>query len=477
MKSNKLVENIKDVILNAVKKLHIVNILNWEILHFAQTCLTAVRYDKNNKVGFFSKSITIMLFLFAVSLNAQQKITLEQSIEIALKENLNIKIAENSNESTNNNIHIGNANFLPQLNLSASTTYNDDEINSSGEKTNQSYTSNYVGVNATYTLFDGFNNIAAYDQLKTLGKISDYQTQYTIEQNILQVTNAYYLVASLTDQLNIKKESLIISKERLERTSNKKDYGQAKSIDYLSAVVDFNQDSVSYISSRTLLLQAKQNFNKLLNKDIDYNFEVNLDVFYEILQGRNELINTATENNALYKASEKNIDIAELNIKSANSNFYPQLSVDANYSLYNTQNEWNANLNDRNRGFSAGLNLSYNLFNGFKNSIQKQNAEINFENAELEKKNELLSLIAQISNTYQQYEDSKTSLKLENNNLESAELNFSRSKELYNLGQITNTQFRESQLNLIQAKSNISSLKYSVKTYEAELKSLAGILL
>ena len=163
--------------------------------------------------------------------------------------------------------------------------------------------------------------------------------------------------------------------------------------------------------------------------------------------------------------------------RNCNPNFYPQLSVDANYSLYNTQNEWELNLNDRNRGFSAGLNLSYNIFNGFKNSIQKQNAEINFENAELEKKNELLSLITQISNTYQQYEDSKTSLKLENNNLESAELNFSRSKELYNLGQITNTQFRESQLNLIQAKSNISSLKYSVKTYEAELESLAGILL
>lgn len=424
-----------------------------------------------------NKLIVIMLFLYAVSLNAQQKITLEQSIEIALQENLEIQIVKNNNESSQNNIHIGNAGLLPQVNLIASSTYNDNEINSAGIKTNQSYTSNYVGLNATYTLFDGFYNIAAFDQLKTQGKISDYQTQYTIEQNILQVINYYYEVATLTDLLNINKESLRISKERLQRTSNKKDYGQAKSIDYLSALVDFNQDSVSYINSQTLLTQSKQNFNKLLNRDVDFEFDVDLAVLYEALPSRDELINTAKEKNALFKASEENIELAELSVTSANSNFYPQLSVEANYSLYNTQNEWDINLNDRNKGFYAGLNVSYNLFNGFQNSIQRQNAEIDYKNAELEKKNEMLSLVTEISNTYQQYENSRISLKLEKDNLESAELNFSRSKELYNLGQITNTQFRESQLNLIQAKSSISSLKYSVKIYEAELESLAGILL
>ncbi len=420
--------------------------------------------------------VTIALF-FAGTLIAQQKITLEQSINIALNENLNIKIVRNSNEASKNNVNIGNAGLLPQIGLSASTIYNDNEFNNNGIKTNQSYTSNYVGVNATYTLFDGFNNIESYAMLKTQSKISDYQTQNVIEQNILQVTSTYYYVASLTDQLDIRKESLQISKERLERTSNKREYGQAKSIDYLSALVDLNQDSVAYINSETLLKQAKQNFNNLLNRDVYLEFDVDFDVAYEIIPHRDELINIAEDKNASYKATKENIDIAASNINVASSSFYPQISIDANYSLYNTQNELFVNLNNKNRGFSTSLNLSYNLFNGFKNSIQKQNAEIYLKNAEHEKNYELLSLITEISNTYQQYANSRISLKLENNNLESAELNFNRSKELYNLGHLTNTQFRESQLNLIQAKSNISSLKYSVKNYEAELERLAGILL
>lgn len=425
----------------------------------------------------FNRIIVTIALFFAGTLIAQQKITLEQSINTALNENLNIKIVRNKNEASKNNVNVGNAGLLPQIGLSASTIYNDNELNNNGMKTNQSYTSNYVGVNATYTLFDGFNNIESYAMLKTQSKISDYQTQNVIEQNILQVTSTYYYVASLTDQLDIRKESLQISKERLERTSNKKDYGQAKSIDYLSALVDFNQDSVAYINSETQLKQAKQNFNNLLNRDVDLEFDVDLEVAYEIIPPREELINIAEDNNASYKATKENIDIAESNINVASSSFYPKLSIDANYSLYNTQNELLVNLNGRNRGFSTSLNLSYNLFNGFKNSIQKQNAEIELKNAEHEKNYELLSLITEISNTYQQYENSRVSLKLENNNLESAELNFNRSKELYNLGHLTNTQFRESQLNLIQAKSNISSLKYSIKAYESELERLAGILI
>ena len=66
---------------------------------------------------------------------------------------------------------------------------------------------------------------------------------------------------------------------------------------------------------------------------------------------------------------------------------------------------------------------------------------------------------------------------LEEKNLESAELNFKRTQELFNLGQVTTTQFREAQLNLISARNNISSAKYTAKLLEIELMRLSGQLL
>ncbi|MFH1527207.1 MAG: hypothetical protein ABIJ40_15140 [Bacteroidota bacterium] len=60
---------------------------------------------------------------------------------------------------------------------------------------------------------------------------------------------------------------------------------------------------------------------------------------------------------------------------------------------------------------------------------------------------------------------------------ETAELNFERTNELFNLGKVTLTQFREPQLNLIRSKNNITELKTAIKNLEIELLKLGGILL
>ena len=68
-------------------------------------------------------------------------------------------------------------------------------------------------------------------------------------------------------------------------------------------------------------------------------------------------------------------------------------------------------------------------------------------------------------------------LDLESSSLEAAKLNFKRTQELYHLGQVTTTQFREAQLNLIRAKSSMSWAKYEAKLNEIILMKLSGRLL
>ncbi|MFH2003844.1 MAG: TolC family protein, partial [Bacteroidota bacterium] len=82
----------------------------------------------------------------------------------------------------------------------------------------------------------------------------------------------------------------------------------------------------------------------------------------------------------------------------------------------------------------------------------------------------------EVTSSFKLYRDSRTILEMEIKNLEAAELNFQRTKELYELGKVTNTEFREAQLKLIQARNNISSSKYNAKIYETEIKKLCGTL-
>ena len=66
---------------------------------------------------------------------------------------------------------------------------------------------------------------------------------------------------------------------------------------------------------------------------------------------------------------------------------------------------------------------------------------------------------------------------LEKKYVEASELNFKRTRELYSLGQVTTTQFREAQLNLIRSRSNVATAKYEAKIKEIDLLRLTGQLI
>lgn len=80
-------------------------------------------------------------------------------------------------------------------------------------------------------------------------------------------------------------------------------------------------------------------------------------------------------------------------------------------------------------------------------------------------------------NLYQDYQTSLFLLEKETLNLETAELNFERSKELFELGQITNTQFREAQLGVSRVQQNMVRLKIQAKRAEIQLMQLSGQLI
>ena len=82
-----------------------------------------------------------------------------------------------------------------------------------------------------------------------------------------------------------------------------------------------------------------------------------------------------------------------------------------------------------------------------------------------------------IKNAYAIYKNNLFSISVEEKNLSTAKLNFDRTKELYNLGQVTTTQFREAQLNWIRAESRLITARYSAKYAEIELYRLSGQLL
>ncbi|ACF13627.1 outer membrane efflux protein [Chloroherpeton thalassium ATCC 35110] len=416
------------------------------------------------------------LIFFHSDLAAQEQLSLDNALELALEKNQSVKVARAEAEISQNNVHLGNAGLLPSLDVSTGFSYQQQRQIGNVVTSNSAMTTTSAEIEASYTIFNGLKNIYTLQKLKTAGTLGDLQARSTIEEIVVSVSEAYYDVANAHEQFLYAKESLEISNQRLARAKKQSEFGQANAVDVLSATVDLNTDSVSYLNARLNLDKAKRTLNVLLNRDAEMDFSVSSDVAFREGLKLEALKELALENSAAYLIAKKNLEQSELELKIARAAYYPELSASVGYGLTEYANGFNPTLSDPIKGVSASVSLSMNLFNGCQDAITTQNAAITINNNEQLEEKAKLELLRDLSNTLQTYQNSRNVLNFQQQNLKSAELNFTRTKELFEVGQATVTTFREAQLNLIQAKNNISAAKYDAKVYELQLMRLAGKL-
>jgi outer membrane protein TolC len=173
---------------------------------------------------------------------------------------------------------------------------------------------------------------------------------------------------------------------------------------------------------------------------------------------------------------EKDIAISNLDKKIAKSSYLPTIGLIGSYG-------WNESINDNpyafynksiSDGFSAGINMRWDIFRGGKKIIADKNAKINLENSELTKKKTVLELKKELRNAYQTHLNNLFILEVQRKNLYTNKNNFDRNIERYKIGQVSSIEFRRAQLNLLNAELSKNSSKYQAKISEAYFLKISG---
>lgn len=420
--------------------------------------------------------IIIILLCTLTRSFAQEVLSLDHAILLALKNNQSIQIAENNAEISRNNAHPGAAGLLPKLDLTSGVSYSNNDLNTGTMTMNETSTLSNAGIQLSYNLFNGFQGLFTYKKLKSNAEFGRLQARLSVENDILQVVTAYYSVARAQESFQIVQEAARISEERLLRVSKKNLYGQADKIEVLNAQVDLNADSVSFYNLALNLDEAKRNLNVLLNRDVEHKYLIDSEVAFPDSFVLERLRQTAFQRNATFLLAGNQVEQAKYDLKIARAGYLPRVDFQSSYGYNKQAKGLDFTFDDPNRTFTAGATFSFNLFNGRQNHIQRQNAQIAIENQQLQQEEGRLNLLKEVKNSYAGYQNSRYILEVQQRNFESVELNFQRTKELYELGQLTATQFREAQLNLIRAKNNITNAKFDAKSLEFQLRKLSGQL-
>ena len=426
-----------------------------------------------------------LLLLLSISVSfGQELLTKENAIGIALENNYGIKIADNNLKIAENNKGILNSGYLPTLTGNAGGTHNLDNtkaIFSNGEVTNlENANSNRfnASVSLNYILFDGFGRLYNYRQLKELYNLSELQARETIEKTILQLFTVYYNVAQLTENVGLLNKSLKISKDRLIRANYQSDYGQNTKLNVLNAEVDVNNDSIALLNTQQLLSNAKRDLYVVLGKKESSNFSVDTEVIFVITKNKQALFEQVKENNITLLQIENGLKVSDFQLKANKSGYLPTVGLTSTYGWSKNNNNSASFLQEStNRGLSTGVSLKWDLFNGGRTTTQVQNAKINYETQQFSKQQSELQITRDFNNAWEDYNTKLFILQTQEKNVETNKRNFSRTEEQFKLGQITSIEFRYSQINLLNAQSNLNQAKYDAKNAELNLLQLSGELL
>ncbi|WP_420320404.1 TolC family protein [Flagellimonas sp.] len=426
------------------------------------------------------------IFLYSLTAQAQDKLlTKEEAIAMALEYNLGIQVAKNTKKIDENNASILNSGYLPTVTANAGGSI--DKQNTEGQlasgdtrTADGAETRRYnASLNVNYILFDGLNRHYNYKSFQERSQQSELEVRQTIENTILQLFTVYYEAARLTENTKNLEEALEISKDRLKRAQYQFEYGQNTGLDVLNAEVDINTDSINLLNSRQQLRNTMRDLNLVLNQDLEEQFAADTTVNFVPGLQMEDMHNTAKSNNVRLQLAEKDLNILNYNVKAAKSVFLPTVGLTGTYG-------WNESTNNSplafliqntSTGLTGAVNLSWNIFDGGRGITGIKNVKIGYENQALLKKQIELEVERDIRNSWDSYTNALYVLEVQEKNLQTNQDNFNRTDERYKLGQVTSIEFRQAQLNLLNAELAKSQAKYSAKLAELQMLQVSGELL
>jgi outer membrane protein len=424
---------------------------------------------------------SIILFIPGI-VSAQEVLSPQDAVAIGLKNNYSINIAKNSKEIAENNASLGNAGVLPTLDATGSTSKsvsNTSQKYSNGASidVNGVDSKNYAaGINLNWTIFDGLKMFASLDQLKELKKVGESNYKLTVEQNINDILSTYYDIVRQKQVLESTQRSVAISEERLKITQSQKDVGSASKFDVLRAQVDLNGDKSSLMNQELTLQQAKTKLNQLLGRDVKTEFDVIDTIDVKTNLSYDDLFSVTMQNNNQILLARQNRNVAESQLKLERGDLLPVISLNLGYNYSRSESGAGFFISSNTAGITYGISASLNLFNGMNTKRRIENAEVSIESSELAFKQIQDQIKANFENTFLKYKNSLQLVKLESENYNAAEENADIALEKLKVGSITPVDFRQVQLDLMNAKSRLLSAEYDAKTSETNLLQISGQL-
>ncbi|MEX0890267.1 MAG: TolC family protein [Balneolaceae bacterium] len=432
-------------------------------------------------------SLLFTLFLLFQPAEADSSLPvleLDQAIEIGLEQNYGIRIERESVAMAENNRKLGNAGFLPSVELTGSRTESIENSRfelsgnppESRENRGATSTNSAAGVELTWTVFDGMRMFVSYERLGELEELSQVLLQSRVEETVQQIIQAYAHTVRIANQLNVFQELIDVTRERIGITETMRDLGSGSEYALLEARTDLNADKAQLMQEQNRLQEAKIQLIEWMGIDQDLQFSVSDELpVNEGLQYNTIRAHAFQENSQLHMIRIEQ-RISDLELQEVQRERWPELELQSGYQYNRTDGGGGFMRFNETDGFMIGLTARINLFDGFEMNRRIQNAKIEQKSRQLQLQEENLRLEFALLRAWESYQNSLNLVRLELNNLDNADERMEIALERFREGMISALEFREAQRVYLNAESRLIEARYRAKVAETELLRLGGSL-
>lgn len=432
----------------------------------------------------------LALFLFILigsNIQAQRLLTLEEAVATALQNSYDIRLSKNDSMVAALDYSYRNAAFLPRLNGTVGTTWNNNDqkqtlADGSKREQNNLRSSNINSSLAlNWTLFDGLKMFATRDKARELLELGGLAVKNQMINTVAEVINNYYNIVAQKQQLLAIREQMGVSEERVKLAKNRLDIGVGAKPDVLQSRVDLNAQKANILAQETRIEQLKEELNRLMNVAPGTKYEVQDSIPIDPLIGLGDIQNDIENNNFDLLIAKKNVNIAQTTLRERKADRFPVVSFNSIYNFSRTDNKAVINpfspLFNQNSGFNYGFTVSIPILNNFNTRRLIRQAKLDIDYQELLYENRRSVVNLGVVNAFIAYEQQKKALALEEENILLAKENVDIILEVFRLGATTIIQLREAQTSLQEAYTRLITARYNTKLAETELLRLKGSLI
>lgn len=405
--------------------------------------------------------------------------SLNQCFDYALQQNISVQkgriVLEQNRISTNQ----AKGQWLPGVSFSASQNLSNNPFVETGYTTN--YSGNY-NLGASWTVFNGFKrkyNIKQQELQETIQETSLKSTEEDIKISVL----SYYLqILYAKENVKIRKNSLQTSEEQLSRYKQLYEAGAVSSIDLSQIesqyVSEAYQVTVAENQLQNYLLQMKQLLRLDLNQEIDVpDIELTEEQVMAQLQNKDSVYAAALSSRPEVALAQLNEDLAELQVKSAKSGYYPTVNLSAGVGTGH-RNHTDLSGGDQlkqNFGENVGLSLNYAIFDQRERKSNVSKAKLNVNIAELETENLKDDLKKTIESAYLDAQAAQLNYQAAQSNEKAAASTYVLTKEKFTLGMKSPFEMLSERNTLLNAQQQTLQAKYTAILNMQTLRIYQGL--